>query len=254
MGATTRDELERILHRLAAGDAAYTVTFTERYGSGVTRAASAARAGEGTTDLETVVLDVAFALLGRARQPGIEGWDLVLVVLSEVMGRGGRGPEPPSGPGAPARRTLHLVDIENLAGGPARVDRWFGSALRQYQAVAEPRPVDHVVMAADRTVYARTAWDVDPGWTYRFGIGPDGADRALLDAADPGWVHGRFDRVVVGSGDHAFAPLVVDLLGRGVPVTVVSRPRNLSGRLRRSGAHVVTLPDLPDAATLTWAA
>lgn len=147
-----------------------------------------------------------------------------------------------------AGRTLHLVDIENLAGGPARVDRWFAPSLRQYRAAATPRSDDHVVLAADRTVYARTAWDVDRAWTYRFGTGPDGADRALLEAADPRWVADRFRRVVIGSGDHAFAPLAADLLDRGLEVVVVSRPANLSGRLRRSGALVITLPDLPEVA------
>jgi len=242
MGDTTdTSELGRIVARLAAGDAAFVVTFATRYGATVARAAIAAGIAPG--DADPTVHDVAYALLGRAPEVARAAWDVVLDALAEVVDGSTRGFEPVASALAP--RTLHLVDIENLAGGPEQVDRWFQPSLRQYRATAAPRLADHVVLAADRTVYARTAWDVDRGWSYRFGVGPDGADRALLDAAEPAWVAGRFDRVVVGSGDHAFAPLVVDLLGRGLEVVVVSRPRNLSGRLRRSGAQLITLPDLP---------
>lgn len=239
MGDHTTTELDRILAALAAGDQAFVFTLVTRYGDAVTCAAR----DRGVPDdvAAEVVGNVAFALLGRPLPAGRAAWDVVVAALDEVLA--GLGPpEPPPGTGP---RTVHLVDIENLAGGPERVHRWFAPALRQYESVARPHEGDHVVLAADASVWTRTAWEVDPRWDYRFGTGPDGADRVLLERADPDWVVARFERLVVGSGDHAFAPLVAEVRDRGVDAVVVARPRQLAGVLRRTGARVVALPDLP---------
>ena len=239
MGADTRTtELDRIVAALADGDDAFAFTLVTRYGDAVTRAAR--DRGVPDEDAAAVADEVALALVGRPAPTGLAAWDVVLAALDAVLD-GTRRP-PPDGP---RPRTVHLVDIENLAGGPERIDRWFAPALRQYEAVARPHDGDHVVLAADASVWSRTAWDVDPAWDYRFGTGPDGADRVLLERADPDWVADRFDRLVVGSGDHAFAPLVAEVRDRGVDAVVVARPRQLAGALRRTGARVVVLPDLP---------
>jgi hypothetical protein len=39
----------------------------------------------------------------------------------------------------------------------------------------------------------------------KLAIGLDACDHALIDAAPVEWVVGRFDRLVVGSGDHSSA-------------------------------------------------
>lgn len=236
---TSRSELAHIVDRLAAGDAAFTFTFVARYGAAVTRAAVEI-SGDAP---ERLVHDVAFALLGRRRDEPTDAWDVVLAALAEVLAGADRTPRPPGGA---SPRSVHLVDIENLAGGPARIDTWFAPALRQYRAAAAIRSTDHVVVAADRAVWVRTAWEVDPGWDYRPGTGADGADRVLLAAVEPAWVAKRFERLVVGSGDHGFAPLVADVVRRGVAVDVVARPAQLAGALRRTGARLVALPDLPE--------
>ena len=49
----------------------------------------------------------------------------------------------------------------------------------------------------------------------------------------------RYDEVVLASGDGIFADRVADLAGRGVPVTVVSRPGSLSHRLRLAATEVL---------------
>ena len=235
-------ELDRIVGALAAGDPAFVATLVLRYGAPVARAARAR--GVPDDDVAGVIHDVAFALLGRTSGPGVAAWDVVLGALDAVVGATPPSPEPPAGPGP---RSLHLIDIENLAGGPDRIDRWFRRSIDQYCSAAGPQVDDHVVVAADASVWVRTAWDVDRAWDYRFGRGPDGADQALLERADPDWVAGRFDRLVVGSGDHAFAPLVAEVRNRGVDAVVVARPRQLAAALRRTGATVVALPDLPAA-------
>src|SRR5687767_1286085 len=106
----------------------------------------------------------------------------------------------------PVGRTLHLLDLENLAGSPAPGRARLDLVAAAYRATMPVRDNDHVAVASDvRTALeAGLAW---PGARLLAGRGPDGADRALLGATDPAWAATHYDRVVIGSGDHAFAPL-----------------------------------------------
>ena len=131
-------------------------------------------------------------------------------------------------------RTLHLVDIENLSGGPTvrpgrHVDAW-----RAFVRRAGVRDTDQVVVAACERVMRTLMFEL-PSWVSKHSaIGADGADRVLLDVGTPGWIAQRFGRVVIGSGDHAFAELGRELLALGVQVIVVSgaghRSRDLVGQ------------------------
>ena len=151
--------------------------------------------------------------------------------------------------GLPAGRTLHLVDLENLAGGSAASSADIEIALDGYDQLAPFRTEDHRVVACGKGLVfpAKDRW---PGALVRRAGGIDGADRLLLDAADPSDVADRFDRVVVGSGDHIFADLVLELDRRDVGVCVVSRPGALSARLR-AAASVVWYLDRDRAIDLT---
>src|SRR5438874_1457935 len=98
--------------------------------------------------------------------------------------------------GLPAGRTLHLVDLENLA-GEARFDpAALAGTIEAYRASVSFRPGDHVVVGCDRrlAVLAGAVW---PGARLVVGSGPDGADHALLAAADPDELAARYDRVVI---------------------------------------------------------
>jgi hypothetical protein len=132
----------------------------------------------------------------------------------------------------PTGRTLHLIDVENLAGGRAAGPKAVAPALAAYRRTIDVATDDHVVLGSGPllAVAAGRAW---PGGRLVVGRGVDGADRALLRAADPTFLAARFDRIVVASGDHAFAGLVGELRARGVAVVVVSRPGALSADLRR---------------------
>jgi hypothetical protein len=68
--------------------------------------------------------------------------------------------------------------------------------------------------------------------------GRNGAGQALLDSVDFGLIAKRFGRVVIGSGNHIFADLVVKLLAADLDVEVVSLSRSLSRDLRETGAPV----------------
>jgi hypothetical protein len=130
----------------------------------------------------------------------------------------------------PVGRTLHLVDIENLCGGPFATLEQLEPSVDAYRRAVAVRPGDHVVIACNRGLLleAGLAW---PGARLRVGNGPDGADLALLDAAVPDYVASRYDRVVIGSGDGIFADRAHELRSAGLVVAVVSRRESLSARL-----------------------
>lgn len=130
----------------------------------------------------------------------------------------------------PAGRTLHLVDIENLCGGPYASCGQLRRTIDAYQRALAVRLGDHVVMACNRGLLleAGLAW---PGVRLCAGNGPDGADLALLDAATSDFVTSHYDRIVIGSGDGIFATRAHELRTAGLVVAVVSLRRSLSPRL-----------------------
>lgn len=130
----------------------------------------------------------------------------------------------------PAGRTLHVVDVENLVGGSSVAPASVAAALEAYELVVRIGPDDHRVVACGRGLVFPVV-DRWGGSLVRLARGIDGADRLLLEAAAPDYVVRHYERVVVASGDHAFADLVVELDRRGVEVSVVSRRSALSRRL-----------------------
>lgn len=143
----------------------------------------------------------------------------------------------------PPGRTLHLVDAENLMGGPFAGVAALKEASHLYRLVAPVQVSDHVVVASN----PRLACGVGLEWTgcrLVMGHGPDGADLALLRAVrDPRWVAERFDRIVIGSGDGVFVESVRTLRSLGVAVGVVAIDGGLSRDLDASATFVRLLPD-----------
>jgi hypothetical protein len=127
-------------------------------------------------------------------------------------------------------RTLHLVDADNLLGDPTTVDRRFIAAtFDEYRRVARYTEGDHAVVATGvngwHVLEVERAW---PGACYRRRAGADGADHELLDVAEWAATSGRYDRVVIGSGDRIFLVAFEQLVAAGVAVEVVARRRALS--------------------------
>lgn len=255
----TPPSLDRVLDGLAADDPAFVTAFVLHHGDLV--AGELERRGVPPEALDAAVQDVGVMLLvlardagsaGRGRPPAAELLHRAVEVVagpsgpttSTALGRHRhRSPgRPPTGASGP--RALHLVDLENLIGGPRRAERWFQPTVRAYEAVAPVRAWDQVVAAADVTLRRRTIFEI-PRWRYVAGYGPEGADRALLREAPPEWVSARFERLVIGSGDHAFVPLATQVRAAGTEVVVVARPRQLSADLSRAATTVRLLPDLP---------
>jgi hypothetical protein len=147
----------------------------------------------------------------------------------------------------PQGRTLHVVDVENLAGGSSASEAEVAVALERYERVVRFGPDDHRVVACGKSLVFPVV-DRWGGSLVRLARGIDGADRILLDAAAPEYVVRHYRRVVVASGDHAFVDLVVELDRRGVEVTVVSRRDALSRRLEAVAPVVWFVEDVAAAA------
>lgn len=142
-------------------------------------------------------------------------------------------------------RTLHVVDIENLAGTAMPTLRQVSQVQGLYIARLGFGADDQVVMAASHRglLNAALAW---PHARYRVRSGPNGADLELMDVLLHEDIPARFTRVVIGSGDGVFVQAAALLADGGVRVTVASRPDSLSHLLRRTASDVVYLDlDMP---------
>lgn len=147
---------------------------------------------------------------------------------------------------APPRRSLHLLDVENLMGGPKRGVRALEYASDAYRGTGLVARGDHIIMAANPHLILDAArfW---PGAKSLLGRGPDGADRALIKAANNvEWVARRFDRIVIGSGDGIFSRLATKFRALGIEVGVVARARSLAYVLWRQASFILHIPEGPD--------
>ena len=144
-------------------------------------------------------------------------------------------------------RTLHVVDIENLAGTAIPTLGQVTQVQGLYVARLGFGADDQVVMAASHLglLNAALAW---PHARYRVRSGPNGADLELMDVLLHEDIPARFTHVVIGSGDGMFVAAAALLADCGVRVTVASRPDSLSYLLRRAASDVVYLdPNAPRA-------
>lgn len=152
-------------------------------------------------------------------------------------------------------RTLHLVDIENLAGAAIPSLTQVMEVQGRYAQRMAFGADDQVVMASSHLglVNAALGW---PHARYRVRSGPDGADLELLDVLMHENVAARFTHVAIGSGDGVFGRAAQSLASGGVWITVVSRQGSLSPRLAHAARRVIYLDTprrevlLPDPGTL----
>jgi hypothetical protein len=142
-----------------------------------------------------------------------------------------------------AGRALHLIDLENLVGGPDADCAAVDAALEAFVTAAVVGPYDLVVVAVNHRIYRRACLSLDRGWEVKLASGPDACDHVLIAEAPVDWVADRFDRLVVGSGDAIFIDLVTAVRRLSTPVWVVSRRRRLSRRLASTASQVVSLPE-----------
>lgn len=134
-------------------------------------------------------------------------------------------------PGRPSGRELHVVDVENLLGGPACSVDAVAALAHAFERVAAVRGEALIVVGAS---HGSGALASGLGWCGARVVwqpGHDGADRALLEVLTED-VANRFERVVIGSGDGAFAPMASHLRIQGCRVTVIARRGAVSRKIR----------------------
>ena len=125
---------------------------------------------------------------------------------------------------APARRSLHLIDVDNLVRDPRTLDRrQIEDVLARYRQAAEYREGDHSVVATGKN--GRHVLETELAWataSHRRRSGHDGADLMLLEEVDWAIRGRRYGRVVIGSGDHIFAAAARRLMSVGITVAIVA--------------------------------
>lgn len=137
-------------------------------------------------------------------------------------------------------RSHHFIDIENLFGRhhESPFQPWFADL---YSSIAGLRHNDLVSIAADIN-HAHDLASVFPGARRLVGVGPDGADIALIDSIDwPSLVRGC-DTVVIASGDQRFTDLAYRARSFGLRVIVVALADSLSKRLAPYADEVIFFP------------
>jgi hypothetical protein len=141
-------------------------------------------------------------------------------------------------------RTLHLVDIENLLGGPRADGDEVERVLDRYLAVSSWRLGDIVNIAANPGLAVKFMWNPRVECSLHTACGEDGADLALLAHAAPEFVERRAGRLVIGSGDHAFIPRALAARDRGVGVLVVGRAGSVCSGWHAHGFPVASIDEV----------
>ncbi len=145
----------------------------------------------------------------------------------------------------PKGRTLLLVDLENLAGGPHVPLDSMVSSVAQFSRLSGLAPGDLAIVGVNPGLLSQAS-QLMPRARLVTRAGPDGADLALLrEVHDLLWVAQRFDRVVIGSGDGIFSNVARGLRGLGIAVGVVAPRGSISTRLVRSVDFVRTMALTP---------
>jgi hypothetical protein len=145
-------------------------------------------------------------------------------------------------------RSLHLVDVENLAGGTTFREVDVAVIAAAYEPVASIGANDLVVVASSHFTAVQTWFGWGGGVRRLVRSGPDGADLALIEVLETEGVATRFDRVVIASGDRIFAEPAALLQVQYVDVTVVTRADALSNQVRLAVRDIRFLNVLPQLA------
>jgi len=136
-------------------------------------------------------------------------------------------------------RTLHLMDIENLAGCPRPSGPEVRTCLDHYGDLVDTSAPHQMIVACNHGVAHVVGCCLGRGPRLLVRSGIDGADKALLDVLLYENVEARFGGLVVASGDGIFASVVAQITSVGIPVTVVARRESIAPRLRLAATEVI---------------
>lgn len=140
-------------------------------------------------------------------------------------------------------RTLAVIDIENLCGGPDNVNSFHRYIRYLYDEAATDMWMPVIATSTHTITRCPDLW-----WTWHDArrlhrTGPDAADLELLDTLREPTAQ-RCDHIEIWSGDHIFADAARRLRRHGTTVTVRAAPAALSRQLRYSATRVHELVEL----------
>lgn len=154
------------------------------------------------------------------------------------------------------KRTLHLMDVENLCGGtqprPEQVRRVRSAYNRQLPTGRD----DLVFIAMSHFAAAAILLEWPDSAERRLQSGDDGADLALIEMLYDTLAITEVDRVVIASGDGIFAEHAARLQQKEIEVMVATAYGQLSRRLAFAARNSVDLlaDDLSATSTMRKAA
>jgi hypothetical protein len=120
---------------------------------------------------------------------------------------------------ANGQRAIHLIDTENLVGGPGATSYAIRRAWDTYRAAVPIGPRDHVIVASSSYFAKKAMFEMaGPGVQLRVRDGKDGAELALMDAVDIEHAARRFGQLVIASGDGIFTDLALRARDLGMQV------------------------------------
>jgi hypothetical protein len=138
-------------------------------------------------------------------------------------------------------RSLHLVDIENLAGTGRPEPGQVGALYCLYRRRVGLATMDQVVVALSEFT-VRNVGGCWPGARYLVRSGSSGVAAELLAVIEQERVTERFANVMIASGDGTFTTAAASLAAVGCAVMVISRRAALSNRLALAATpHIVYL-------------
>lgn len=119
-------------------------------------------------------------------------------------------------------RALHLIDLENLVGGPSVSDTTIKGVWSAYYGGVPKTASDQLLVGSSRFFARRIWWTLPEGIQRRVRDGQDGGELAILAEVDLDHLVERFGRLVIASGDGRFAELAAAARSRGVHVHQVT--------------------------------
>ena len=137
-------------------------------------------------------------------------------------------------------RAILLADIENLVGSgdkpsPSEIQGIITS-LDDAFSYLNYQPV---VASSHRS--ASVVWFSWPKARKLVRSGPDGADLELLSVLEDEPIVGRYDTVIIGSGDHIFTNSVARLASKGLRIIAAVGRGEISRKLQMAVHEVVNL-------------
>ncbi len=130
-----------------------------------------------------------------------------------------------------AKRSIHLIDIENLCFSGDLTVELVAEVREAYFAQVNPSADDMFVIAASHHNMEAAAFGW-PGGFHGFRSGKDGADIVLARMMVEDDLSERFETVYLASGAGGLAPFAAALIAKGCHVQAISRSESMSWAMR----------------------